>query len=489
MKPLTRLLPVGWRILLSVGSVILLTLLLLLLHAHIQDATASLLYLLVVLVSATIFGTGPGLLASVLASLLLNYYFITPARAFGVTNLQDALRLGAFVIVALIASSLAGRIRADAAQARQRAADLAALYGLSQTIGAEVAIERILPVVARATTELLRVPACRILLREDHALVERASAGAPPHDAWMEDVPLRVGDHDLGILRLFYESPHARLPGDRRALLGTIAAQVVLVLERAQLAQEAGNARALAESDRLKSTLLNSVSHDLRTPLAIIKGAATNLLSTDVQWDDAARREMLATIDMEADRLNRLVGELLQMSRIEAGAIQQARAWYDWGDVIAQVAARIRPRLASHPIEMELADDLPPVLISYAQIDQALTNLLENAARYAPAGSTITIRADATPSAARVTVLDRGPGIPPAMIDHIFDKFVRAAPPERAADGMGLGLAICKGLIEAHGGAIRAYNRPDGGAAFEIVLPLAAAYQPIDPVAPVEIRP
>ncbi len=461
------------QLLASGGSVAGLTALLLVIHPGAQQATASLLYILVVLIISTSFGLWPGLLTSVLAFLAFNFFLIYPYQAFGVTSVEDSIRLITFLGVAVLASSIAGHARSQALAAAQRASELAALYSLSQTISAEVALNRILPTIAQTTIQLLRVPACRILLSTaDDQLIEHASAGTMAEHLPHQDVILRVDQRVLGVLQVARRSAHAPFTPAEQNLLQTLAIQIGLVLERARLADAAGHARALAESDRLKSTLLSSVSHDLRTPLAVIKGAVTNLLDDAVGWAPAVRHELLTTINEETDRLNRLVSDLLEMSRIEAGTLRQVHTWQDLAELIGHVVARLQPRLNRHSIVVDMPSDLPVVQISYAQIDHVLTNLLENAAQYTPSGTVVTVRARASVSAITVEVLDQGPGIADAMRDRIFEKFVRAAGPERHAEGSGLGLAICKGLIEAHGGQIWVTNRVEGGACFAFTLPL-----------------
>lgn len=370
--PLAAPLRLGGQVLLSLAAVAGLTALLLITHPALQQATASLLYVLVVVLVAAAFGLVPAIAGAIGASVAFNYYFIAPRHALGFTSVEDGLRLFTFVSVAVIAGSVAGHARSQALAAAER----------------------------------------------------------------------------------------------------------LLAAERARLADAAARAEALAESDRLKSTLLSSVSHDLRTPLAVIKGAATNLLDESVRWDAEARRELLGAIDEETDRLHRLVGDLLAMSRIEAGALPTARSWEDIGELAVAVVARLRPRCPQHQIVVDLPPALPPVRASYIQIDQVLTNLIENAAHHAPPGTTIEVRVAAPPATAappralRVEVLDRGPGVPAGLRERIFEKFVRAEAPERSAHGSGLGLAICRGLVEAHAGRIWAEGRPEGGSRFIFTLPV-----------------
>jgi two-component system sensor histidine kinase KdpD len=459
----------------SVASVALTTALLTQLP-RLHQTNIALLYLLVVLLSATTIGLGPAMLASVLSFLGFNFFFVAPLHTLMVTDIQDVVRLLTFLAVAIIASSLAGRARNQADTAQRSASELATLYGLSQTISAEVETDRILRVVAQTTAHLLNVPLCAILLY-DHGgrLTERVRSGDPVSDPSRQvDTFLRIGQRVLGVLRITQRSLDEPLTKAEQGNLEMIASQVVLALERARLTEEASQARTLAEAERMKGSLLSSVSHDLRTPLAVIKGAVTNLLDDSVAWDTAARRELLNAIDEEADRLNRLVGNLLEMSRIEAGAQPPARSSQDIAELVGAVVNRMRSQLAAHPVRIDIPANLPPLQISYTQIDQVLTNLLENAVKYTPPPTPITIQAHQEHDSIWIEVRDQGPGITAGLSTRIFEKFVRAAGPERHADGTGLGLAICKGIVEMHGGRIWEENMPTGGARFIFTLPLSA---------------
>jgi two-component system sensor histidine kinase KdpD len=340
----------GRRYALSAGGIALATLVLTQLSGDFQVTNDALIYLLVVLFAATTVGMGPAILASFLAFLAFNYFFVEPLHSFRVTAPQDVLRLLTFLVVAIVGSSLAGRARAQAEVAARRAAELVAMYDFSQTISAEVDLERILPLVARTITQLLQVPACSVLLYDsDGRLVERASAGAQPAEPQRRvDAFVRMGARVLGVLRVTQRSFNTPLSPDQQSRLATIASQVGLVLERARLAEEASHIRAEAETERMKATLLSSVSHDLRTPLSVIKGAVTSLLDDSVAWQPETRRELLADIDDEADRLNRLVGNLLDMSRLESGAPHPPRGPQDIAALIEDVAERMR-RQTSRP--------------------------------------------------------------------------------------------------------------------------------------------
>lgn len=464
------------QVALSVAAVGLLSALMVSLQTVIHSTTAALLYILAVLLSAMAFGLTASLVSALLATLVFTYYFIPPYRAFSLTSVEDVVRLAAFLSVALLVSGLASRARSQAQAAGRRASELSALYQLSQSLGAEVEQARIVRLVARATMQILAVPGCQVFLANAAGeLVRSAAEGVTAAAAPQEEVPLRSEQRALGVLRVTRRDPEVPLTVGERELLETIAVQLSLVLERVQLADVAAQARILAESDRLKSTLLSLVSHDLRTPLAVIKGLVTSLLDQSVAWTEAVRRDMLTTINEETDRLNRIVGELLEMSRIEAGAIPQARAWHDLDELIVTVVEELRPRLHTHPLLLDVPSDLPWVRLSYAQIEQVLRNLLENAAHYTPEAGPIEVWARAEGDGVRVEVRDRGPGVPAELRERIFEKFVRAAPAERHAEGSGLGLAICKGLVEAHGGRIWVEERPGGGSAFCFTLPAEPA--------------
>ncbi|HEV2582632.1 MAG TPA: ATP-binding protein, partial [Ktedonobacteraceae bacterium] len=302
-------------------------------------------------------------------------------------------------------------------------------------------------------------------------------------------VPLILSQRVVGVLRLSMEddpsllSVEQKLGVDRERTHGRAAFfwafvdQAATVIERERLRRENLQVEVLQRTDALRAALLSSASHDLRTPLASIKAAASSLLEEDVQWDDEARRSFATSIVRETDRLNRLVANLLDMSRIEGGALKPEKEWYPVDELVHDVLGRMQPLLQGRPIHTELPDDLPPVQLDYLQIDQVLTNLLENAARYTPAGSPIEIDAHVENNDMVVQVMDRGPGIPAADRERVFDKFYRVMETQTRATrttGSGLGLAVCRGLIEAHGGHIWVDNREGGGAIFTFTLPLSS---------------
>jgi two-component system sensor histidine kinase KdpD len=260
-------------------------------------------------------------------------------------------------------------------------------------------------------------------------------------------------------------------------VLRTFAAQGALALERSALERAETRARVLEESDRLKSALLSSVSHEFRTPLATIKAATTSLLSDQISWDTMARKELLSVVDEETDHLNYLVGNLLDMSRIEAGALKPDRQWNILAEIVEGVLVRMHRLLRDYHLEVQIPDDLPLIQVDYIQMEQVFTNLLQNSAKYAPVGSTIQLsarRQDREQILVRVS--NEGPPVAANDLERIFDKFYRVTAPDKVS-GTGLGLSICKGIIEAHGGRIWAENQPQGFA-FVFVLPLGGEGAP-----------
>jgi two-component system sensor histidine kinase KdpD len=300
-------------------------------------------------------------------------------------------------------------------------------------------------------------------------------------------IPLHVGQKIVGILRLRMLADPRRLsheerleeenehPNIRTAFFNTFLDQASSLIERAHLQRENMRIAVLQRTDALRASLLSSVSHDLRTPLTSIKAAASSLLQEDVSWDEEARRSFARSIEREADRLNRLVSNLLDMSRIEEGALKPEKDWYSLKMLIHEVVGRLEPLLEGRTIRTNLPADLLMVDLDYVQIDQVLTNLLENALRYTPPDSPIEIEAHLEGEQVLLTVADRGPGIPSADLERVFDKFYRVLHGQHSTGyptGSGLGLAVCRGVVEAHGGRIWATQREGGGLTVRVVLPV-----------------
>src|SRR5712691_16603 len=320
--------------------------------------------------------------------------------------------------------------------------------------------------------------------------IVRSTAANHPMRRYLRMIPLKIGQKVVGVVRLLIEDD-PRLFSEEKSLgtdlersnpatgfFWTFLDQAASVIERARLRRESLQIELLQRTDALRAALLSSVSHDLRTPLSSIKAAASSLLQEDVQWDEESRRSFALAIEREADRLNRLVGNLLDMSRIEGGALKPEKEWYPVDELIHDVLDHMQPVLQERTVQTHLPDDLPPVELDYLQMDQVLTNLIENAVRYTPPESPIEVSAQIDGEQMVISVADRGPGIPQADKERIFDKFYRVLGTQRNAatiPGSGLGLAVSKGLVEAHGGHIWVEDRPGGGSIFRFTLPVGKA--------------
>jgi two-component system sensor histidine kinase KdpD len=474
--------------LLMLAAVALTTGLLLPLKTRLSTQIIALLYLLPVMLSAARWGLLPALGASLLSFFAFNFFFLFPTYTFAVSNPEELLALLVFLIVAVLISQAMGAANLHAAQAREREAEAATLYNLTRTLGAQSDLEETLSSTAQSIAEAFDLAGCEIVYHaEENAPPSHATYRAPVAESRAPggvrgqtvEIPLTAHRKPLGAIRLETHRPDARVGPTTVRLVNTFAAQVRLFIERATLAREAGRAHLLEESNRVKSALLSSVSHDLRTPLSAIKASATVLLQEDLALDPAARYDLLSAINEETDRLNHLVGDLLDMSRIEAGALRLKRDWCDMDELIRGVVRRYAAQLAAFQVRMEWPADFPLVLADYVQVDRVVTNLLENAMRYAPPGSEIRIEARADAAEMTVAITNQGPAIPVRLQPHLFEKFYRVSE-DRADDmGTGLGLSICKGIVEAHGGRIRLESpvADNSGARFSFTLPLAAPPQ------------
>lgn len=302
-------------------------------------------------------------------------------------------------------------------------------------------------------------------------------------------LPLKIGQQVIGVLGIVMEEDPRRFSPEKRlgsesgrsdptsTLFRAFLDQTVSLIEQARLRRESSQVEILQRTDALRAALLSSVSHDLRTPLTSIKAAASSLLQRDVHWSDEERQSFTQAIEREADRLNRLVENLLDLSRIESGALTPEKEWYPIDELLHDVVGRMEPLLQGREVKLDLPAEAPPVELDYLMMDQVLTNLLENALRYTPAGSPIEVTLLTSATEVMLSVADHGPGIPQNDLERIFDKFYRAMGQTRQTSGTGVGLSVCRGLVEAHGGRIWAENRRSGGAVFRLTLPL---HRPVD---------
>jgi two-component system, OmpR family, sensor histidine kinase KdpD len=483
---------------LSAGAVCLAGVTAKVLQSFLALPNLSMVFLTAVLFSAVTWGLGPSILASILSLLVYDFFFVDPEYTFTVANPQDILALITFIIVAVLTSNLAARVRNQAEAAKHREARTAALYALSRQIAAAAGLDDVLRAIVTQVAQILGAKVVVLLPEADQLVLkgghpadiqlttaERAAAtwawqhnqpagrGADtlPGGEWFY-LPLRTAQSTVGVLGLQFETPEAVLSPDQRRLLEALAGQAAVAIERTRLVREMEQARLLTETERLRDALLSTISHDLRTPLVSIIGAVSSLLTYGATYDESARRELLATIQEEAERLNRFVGNLLDMMRLESGALEPKREWVEIGDVIGTALSRLTHALSQHQLVVEVDPNLPMVCLDFVLAEHVLVNLLENAAKYSPSQTTIRIKARREGPSIVLEVADEGIGIPPSERERIFDKFYRVQRGDRHGAGTGLGLSICRGIIEAHGGQITARSQAHSkGTVFTVTLP------------------
>lgn len=428
-------------------------------HQFISPTNLVMIYLLAVVLAATFQGRGAAILVSVLGVVAFDFFFVPPYYTMAVDDTEYLITFAGLLGVGLVISELTARVRAQAEKAQRGAEEIAVLYALSQDLAVAEGLDAIIQVIttniqrAFGRQAVIQIPASRM-------------ASGPRF-------PLKTSQGLIGVLEILPLQTLEPLSAEQHRLLETFASQAALAIERTQLADRARQARLLEETEKLQTALLNSVSHDLRTPLAVVTGALSSLQDENVT-DPTTRQTLIDTAREESDRLNRLVGNLLNMTRIQAGGMRLVKEPADIQDVIGSALEQMGRYLEGRPIQVEIAADLPLVPLDFVLIVQVLVNLLDNALKYAPPRLPIEVKAYRADPYLEVQILDRGPGIPITDLPHMFAMFFRVKQHERIG-GTGLGLSICKGILDAHGGRIRAENRAEGGAVFTVSLPLDGA--------------
>jgi two-component system sensor histidine kinase KdpD len=437
-----------------------------------RTAIPALLYLLAVVAAAVVGHFWQALLAAALSFVCLDFFFTPPVHTFVVAKAEDLIALAVFLAVAATVTGAITAALEQRARAESREHQVRALYNVTAGLLSGGGLDEALGDLASSLRGMYGLMGCRVMVfDEEGAEHQRAISGSVEGET--TSVPLAADGRPVARIEMAGIAPGA-ITGAEKEVLETFAGQLALALERARLGEEAAGARLDAESSRIRAALFASVTHDLRTPLASITASASSLLEEGVPFTDEQRRELLRTILEESERLNRLVANLLDLSRLRAGALVPSKELVPLEDVISSVVERLRPRLAGRTLREHIREGLPPVPMDVVQIDQVLTNLIENALRFSPAGSEITISAVRWENMVEVRVSDRGPGISEDDRASVFQEFYRKDVGDRRG-GTGLGLAIAQAIVSAHGGSMWIGRTPGGGATVGFRLPLARA--------------
>ena len=466
-------------------------------YAHFELVNLAMVYLLGVVIAGLRFGRGPSVLTSVANVVVFDFCFVPPRFSLAVSDVQYLFTFAVMLTVALVIATLMASVRQQTRVAGARERRTAMLYAMSRELAATRGRTSMAQIAVRHVTEVFECRAVILLPdasgrlhRPSDPPLEQSFRGADLAVAqWVADHGQRAGmgtdtlaaapglymalgdeRRALGVLAVLASNPRRVLLPEQRHLLETFAGQIGLALERARLAEQAEAARVAAEGESVRSTLLASISHDLRTPLSVIAGASSTLAEHGETLDAATRARLAHSIEAKARAMSDLVSNVLDLTRFEAGRIELRLDWQTLDDLVGSALEVMNERLTHHPIEVALGADLPPVNVDATLIVQVLVNLLDNAAKYTPAGTHVRISAVADGAFLRVRVEDDGPGLPGGDPGRLFDKFQRGQE-EGVVVGVGLGLAICRAIVRAHGGEIEATARPGRGARFEFTLP------------------
>jgi two-component system, OmpR family, sensor histidine kinase KdpD len=468
-------------------------------YPHFDLSNLVMIYLLGVTVAGLRLGRGPSALTAVLNVAAFDFFFVPPRYSFAVSDAQYLVTFGAMVTIALVIASLTASVRQQTRVAGARERRTSLLYAMSRELAATRGIANMALVGVRHVAEVFQCQAVVLLPQAGGKLrypteapLESSFRGADLAVAqWVADhgrraglgsdtlpaapglyVPLGDENRTVGVLGVLPANPRRVLLPEQSHLLGTFAGQIALALERARLAEVAEQSSVAAERETLRNTLLASISHDLRTPLAVMAGAGSTLAQHGANLDEATRVSLARSVETKAREMSELVSNVLDLVRLESGQVVLRRDWQTLDDLVGSALAAHAERLAAHPVEVRLPPDLPPVWVDATLIVQVFANLFDNIAKYTPPGTraSVSALADESREFVRVVVDDEGPGLPAGDPQRLFDKFQRGSE-EGAVAGVGLGLAICQAIVRAHGGQIEALRREGSGARFAFTLP------------------
>lgn len=501
-KPLPYLKALG-IVLVGLGAAVLL-------QPRFGIENVDLVLLTAVVAVAVRYGLWPSLLASLVASLAYNFFFLPPVYTFTITDPTNVAAFFFFMLIAILVSNVAARVRTQADAAIGRIRTTEQLYAFSRKLAGTATLDDVLWASAYQTALMLKVRVV-LLLPEDGLLTVKS--GYPPEDqldqadlaaanwAWSNDrsagrgsdtlpgakrlfLPMRTGRGPIGVIGIDNDRTGPLLTPDQRRLLNALVDQGALAIERVLLVEDMERVKRTVESERLRSALLTSISHDLKTPLASVLGAASTMRDLAGALSDAEKRDLLATVIDESERLNRFIANLLDMTKLESGAIVPNTALHDLGEIVGSALRRASKILTAHEVELALAADLPMLELDAVLFEQVLFNLLDNAAKYSLPETTIAIKSRRERDQVVLEIADEGAGIPPDELESVFDKFYRAQKGDHVRPGTGLGLAISRGFVEAMRGTIAAANRNDrSGAVLTIRLPVPTQTKALDTAA------
>ncbi len=502
-----------WSYVLAGSAVALMTAVLGLLHADTNLVNVSMLYLLVIMSTALFAGSGPAVFAAIAALLSFDWFFVEPKYQFTVQDPTEWLALCVFLFTALVIGQLTATLNKRAEEAQLNRQETLALAQASWAIASELDLDRAIAKVLSNLVIISGVKAAGLIVQEkdgEHLIAQYPSEGngnlkgfsteatkhvldtglainwednehfrktlAQTEDPTAIYLPISMDDHVLGVLYLLLEADQP-IASDKRQVISSLANHAAVLLQKDKYLKAEAAAQALAEADRLKTALLSMVSHDFRSPLTSIKASVSSLSQEGSPWDIDSQRSLLQTIDQETDRLNRMVGNILDLSRLEAGAWRPRCEPTSMAELFGATLDTFSTA-ENKRIVVEIEGNCGDVYLDIVQMVQVLRNLLENALKYSLPDTTIELKAHTENNSVVTEVLDRGPGLPRGEENRIFEPFYRAAiHHESSTPGVGIGLAICQGLVQAHGGNLTAYNRDGGGALLRVILPLTPPEQ------------
>lgn len=481
-----------------------------LLHPIFGIETVDLVFLTAIVGVGVSYGLLPSLLASVTASLCYNFFFMPPIYTFTIADPTNVAAFFFFILIAFLISNLSARVKGQATAATGKARTTEQLYSFSRKLAGTASLDDVLWATAYQTALMLKVRV--VLLLPEHGIIT-VKAGYPPEDeldqadlaaanwAWGNDrpagrssdtlpgarrlfLPMRTGRGAIGVIGIDDDKKGPLLTPDQRRLLDALVDQGALAIERVCLVEDMEQVKRTIETDKLRSALLTSISHDLKTPLSSVLGAASALRDLSIKLSDSERTDLLSTIIDESERLNRFIANLLDMTKLESGAVLPNSSPHDLAEIVGSTLRRAAKILAHHDVALNLAPNLPMFELDAVLLEQVLFNLLDNAAKYAPEGTQIAVNGWRDEQSVYLQILDEGSGIVPQDLEQIFDKFYRAQKGDHVRAGTGLGLAIARGFIESMHGSITAANRTDRtGAAMTIRMPVSANSKVLDTAA------